>query len=123
MRADHERRVLVVDDEPTIVVTLQDDLEEHGYVVVTARDGLTALRWLADGAFAAVVTDLRLPGVDGAAVVRAAHARDLATRILVVSANFAGHEALLRAAGAEACLPKPFANREVLAWLEVRRTA
>ena len=85
VRADHERRVLVVDDEPTIVVTLQDDLEEHGFVVVTARD--------------------------------------VATRILVVSANFAGHEALLRAAGAEACLPKPFANREVLAWLEVRRTA
>lgn len=109
--------MLVVDDEPTIVVTLQDDLEEHGFEVVTARDGLTALRLLADGVFAAVVTDLRLPGVDGSVVVAAARAQDAATRILVMSANFAGQEEGLRTAGAEACIAKPFANAEVLRWL------
>lgn len=123
MRDDGSRRVLLVDDEPTILVTLQDDLEEHGFVVVIARDGLTALRLLADRPYVAVVTDLRLPGVDGVAVVQAAHARDAATRILVMSADLAGREASLQAAGAEACLAKPFANREVLAWLGAFRTA
>lgn len=123
MHADHGRRVLLVDDEPTILVTLQDDLEANGYVVVAARDGPSALRLLADGSFGAVVTDLRLPGADGAVVVQAAHARDAATRILVMSADLAGREASLRAAGAEACLTKPFANLEVLTWLGALRTA
>lgn len=115
--------VLVVDDEPTIAVTLRDDLEEQGYHVVIAADGMQALQRLGEGPFVAVVTDLRLPGVDGSMVVRQARARSAVVGILVISANFDGQRERLRTAGADAFLQKPFRNDEVIAWLRDRRSA
>lgn len=110
--------VLVVEDEPTIAVTLVDDLAEAGYRVAHEADGADAIRALAAHAFTAVVTDLRLPGADGLAVLQAARRLQPACRVMVVSAFFAagGEEAL--AAGAAAVLTKPFHNGAVLRWLE-----
>lgn len=88
--------MLVVDDEPTIVVTLQDDLQELGFEVVAARDGR------------------HRPAAAG---------RGAATRILEIAANLAGHAARLLVAGAEACWSNPFANGGVVAWLAARRSA
>lgn len=112
--------VLVVDDEPTIAVTLRDDLEDHGYHVVTAADGAEALQRLGEGSFVAIVTDLRLPGVDGVVVVRTARARSAVMGILVVSANLDGQMEQLRIAGADGFLQKPFDNEQVVAWLRTR---
>lgn len=109
--------VLVVEDEPLIAVTLRDDLEDHGYRVVSTGDGARALQLLDAQAFVAVVTDLRLPGVDGGVVVQAARAHDRHLRVLVISAHFDGQEERLTQAGAEACLRKPFANQAVVDWL------
>lgn len=109
--------VLVVDDEPSIAVTLRDDLEDQGYHVVLAADGHEALRRLGEGSFTAVVTDLRLPGLDGAMVVRAARALSSVAGILVISANLDGQQERLRSAGADAFLQKPFGNDQVIAWL------
>ncbi len=120
-RAGSAAWVLVVDDEPTIAVTLRDDLEEQGYHVVIAADGVQALQRLGEGPFVAVVTDLRLPGVDGSMVVREARARSAVVGILVISANFDGQRERLRMAGADDFLQKPFGNDEVIAWLRDRR--
>lgn len=122
-RAGSAAWVLVVDDEPTIAVTLRDDLEEQGYHVVIAADGVQALQRLGEGPFAAVVTDLRLPGADGARVVREARARSAVVGILVISANLDGQRERLRTEGADDFLQKPFGNDEVLAWLRGRRSA
>lgn len=110
-------RILLVEDEPSIAVTLADDLRDGGYEVTSLADGATAIEVLAEQPFPLVVTDLRLPRADGYAVLQAALAAAADCRVLVISAHLSGQaEALLRS-GAEALLRKPFLNERVLAWL------
>jgi DNA-binding NtrC family response regulator len=58
-------RILVVDDEKIKRVTLADDLAGQGHDVVAAADGAEALRVLEEERFDLVVTDLKMPGIDG----------------------------------------------------------
>ena len=67
-----ERHLLLVEDEAPLREATAERLGEHGYRVTEADSGEAARDLLADFAFDAVVTDLRLPGIDGAAVVELA---------------------------------------------------
>jgi CheY-like chemotaxis protein len=58
-------RILVADDEKIKRVTLARDLETQGHEVVTAGDGVEALQRLAEGRFDVIVTDLKMPKLDG----------------------------------------------------------
>src|SRR6266850_1462004 len=69
------KHLLLVDDEAPLRQAIAEQLADRGYQVEQAESGETALARLADFAFDIIVTDLRLPGVDGAAVVEAAVAR------------------------------------------------
>jgi CheY-like chemotaxis protein len=62
--------ILVVDDDPTIADILRIVLEEEGYRVVTARDGLEGLARLADARPDLVLCDVMMPGLDGRDVYR-----------------------------------------------------
>jgi CheY-like chemotaxis protein len=57
--------VLVVDDEPLVLDVLAEILAVPGYRVVTARDGYEALRVLADRDVDLMITDIKMPGLDG----------------------------------------------------------
>lgn len=58
--------ILVVDDSPTVLYALRAVLEEAGYEVATAADGIEALRLLDEGLKpAAILTDFCMPGLDG----------------------------------------------------------
>ena len=116
-------RVLLVEDEPTIAVTLGDELEEHGYRVTAVAHGDAALGVVRSSAFDAVVTDLRLPGATGIDIVRAVKQQCPRSRVLVVSAYFGGQEAVVVGAGADGVLRKPFVNRDVVAWLREQLSA
>jgi CheY-like chemotaxis protein len=59
------RRVLLVDDSPTLRAKLQHDLAEAGLQVITADDGIMALERLAAEAVDAVVSDVQMPRLDG----------------------------------------------------------
>jgi CheY-like chemotaxis protein len=61
----HIGRVLVVDDETSILDLVQTALEGEGYTVETAAEGEEALKKLDAGSYHAVVTDLKMPGTDG----------------------------------------------------------
>ena len=63
-------RVLVVDDDRQIARALATGLRSHGYEVVTAGNGETALDLLTGSPFDIVVLDLGLPGMDGHEVIR-----------------------------------------------------
>jgi DNA-binding NtrC family response regulator len=63
-------RVLLVEDEPNMARTLAKILERKGYDVATAGNGEEALRELAAGAFAVIVTDLNMPVLDGMQLLR-----------------------------------------------------
>jgi DNA-binding NtrC family response regulator len=72
---DSQKHLLIVEDEAPLRQAIAEQLGDHGYRVQQAESGEAALIKLADFAFDIIITDLRLPGVDGSAVVEAAVAR------------------------------------------------
>src|SRR6266480_4184983 len=72
---DTVKHLLLVEDEAPLRQAIAEQLADRGYHVEQAGSGEQAIAHLADFAFNIIVTDLRLPGVDGSAVVEAAVAR------------------------------------------------
>ena len=70
--ADTPKHLLIIEDEAPLRRAIAEQLSDHGYRVEQAESGEVALSKLADFAFDIIITDLRLPGVDGSAVVEAA---------------------------------------------------
>jgi DNA-binding response OmpR family regulator len=110
--------ILLVEDEPTIAVTLGDDLADAGHRVDPCPTGELALGRLLSRTYDCVITDLRLPGVSGREVVAATSARLPYCLVVVISAWFSpGEASALRELGASACIRKPFRNGDVVASL------
>jgi two-component system response regulator PilR (NtrC family) len=69
---DTQKHLLIVDDEKALREAIAERLADHGFVVEQAASGEQALARLADFAFDVIITDLRLPGIDGRRVLDAA---------------------------------------------------
>src|SRR5918993_2134396 len=69
---DSPQHLLIVDDEKALREAIAERLADHGFVVVQAGSGEEALERLAEFAFDLLITDLRLPGIDGRKVLEAA---------------------------------------------------
>ncbi|HXJ20298.1 MAG TPA: sigma-54 dependent transcriptional regulator [Polyangia bacterium] len=82
-----QARVLVVDDEEGVRSFLADALAASGHDVTQAADGETALARLAERAFHLVITDLRMPGLDGLAVVKTVRRDHPETEVIVLTAH------------------------------------
>jgi DNA-binding NtrC family response regulator len=114
-------RILVVDDEPKLGRVVAEMLELDGHAVVRAGGGRDALARLA-APFDVVVTDLRMPEVDGLAVLRAARARVPPPEVVLMTAYGTAESAVeAMKAGAADYVTKPFAMDELR--LRVRRLA
>jgi two-component system OmpR family response regulator len=109
------KRILVVDDEPTIRELVADALREAGYDVDTAANGADALQRMRRHAPDAIVLDLMMPTLDGHGFVELMrlNPRFAAIPVLVVTATYAAYEAAERL-GASACLTKPFELDELV---------
>jgi two-component system, NtrC family, response regulator HydG len=114
--------VLVVDDEPKLGRLVAEALELDGHAVVRVGGGRAALVELAQRPFDVVLTDLKMPEVDGLAVLQAAQALSPPPAVVVMTA-FGTTESAVAAmkAGAADYLTKPFALDELR--LRVRRLA
>ena len=109
-------RVLVVDDDPNIVLGIRTALEADGYDVFTAADGLSALGAVTDYDPHLVILDLGLPHLDGLAVCRAMRASGDMTPVLLLTARAAVRDRVYGLdAGADDYLGKPFDLEELLA--------
>jgi DNA-binding NtrC family response regulator len=73
--ADSSKHLLLVEDEAPLRQAIAEQLTDRGYHVEQAESGETAMARLADFAFDVIITDLRLPGMDGSALVQAAVGR------------------------------------------------
>ena len=73
--ADTTKHLLIVEDEASLREVVAERLGDNGYDVVQAANGEEAIERLAEFAFDIVITDLRLPGIDGGKVLEAALAR------------------------------------------------
>lgn len=110
-------RVLIAEDEPAIVQSLEFLLQEAGYEVYAAANGAQALELAVSHRPHLVLLDVMLPIVDGFEVCRSLRAnRDLCdTRVLMLTARGREHEmAHGLALGADAYMTKPFATKELM---------
>jgi two-component system KDP operon response regulator KdpE len=109
-------RVLVVDDDPGLRTVLRDALSRDGHEVTTAADGAQALQRLAEDSFDLVITDLSMPGMDGAGLVREIRGERSDAPILVLTVRQEEREKVaLLDAGADDYVVKPFGVAELLA--------
>ncbi|HET9069014.1 MAG TPA: ATP-binding protein, partial [Amaricoccus sp.] len=102
-------RVLVVDDVPEIAALLKERLGEEGLTVATASSGRRALAALEGGGVDAVVSDLRMPDMDGAALASEIGRRwpALADRILLITGDALGADRSRLGAGGLPLFEKP----------------
>lgn len=108
-------RVLVVDDDPKTVLLIRAYLEREGYQVLSAGDGLSALRAIREETPDLVVLDLMLPELDGMAVTRLAR-QESSVPILMLTARGAVNDRVGGLAeGADDYMAKPFAPAELVA--------
>jgi CheY-like chemotaxis protein len=101
------KSLLVVDDEPDIAAVLADILEDEGYRVVTAFHGQAALEVLARESFDLVISDLMMPVLNGAELLRRLRAEPRWAQLPVVLISAAPVDEGVRAL-ADAFLTKPF---------------
>jgi CheY-like chemotaxis protein len=105
----HPRRILVVDDEPTIRGLIAEAMVDVGYRVDLASNGAEALERLRHAVPDAIVLDVMMPRLDGYGFVERLRAepRFADIPIVVVTAAYAG-KLIAEQMGADACLTKPF---------------
>jgi DNA-binding response OmpR family regulator len=110
-------RVLIVEDEPNIVESLNFILGQAGFDVETAVDGAEALQRLRRQVYSALILDLMLPGINGFDVLRSVRSdgelKDMPVIVLTAKGQAADRQAA-EAIGATAFITKPFSNAEIV---------
>ncbi len=110
-------RFCLIDDNQMVTDALSLALRDLGHSVEVAHDGASGVALAASGAHDAVVIDMRLPGMDGAAVVAALRQAGASAALIAAS----GHDltgAAQRELGADEFLQKPFTPRALIAVAE-----
>ena len=113
------KRILLVEDEAGLVLTLTDRLESEGYEVASARDGETGLARAANENFNLLILDVMLPRKSGFDVCRELRQRGVQIPTLMLTARGQVNDKVLGLKqGADDYLTKPFDMMELLARLE-----
>ncbi|MET1247373.1 response regulator transcription factor [Sporolactobacillus sp. STCC-11] len=110
------KKIMVVDDEPSIVTLLSFNLKKAGYDVLTAANGTDALKLARDSRPDLIVLDLMLPGMDGMDVCKQLRQERYFVPILMLTAKDDELDKILGLElGADDYMTKPFSPREVVA--------
>ncbi len=110
-------KVLIVDDEPNIVMALDYSLQKQGFEVLIARDGQEALDTVKTSIPDVIVLDVMMPLVDGLEVLRQLKSKPetQAIKVLILSAkNKASDIQKGLDAGANEYLKKPFSTKKLI---------
>ncbi len=109
--------ILIVDDEPNIVMSLEFLMRKNGYQVGIARNGTEALAAIAQTPYDLVLLDIMMPDVDGLQVCRLLRQRPDRAHTKVIFLSAKTREADIQqgyAAGADLYTPKPFSTRQLM---------
>jgi two-component system alkaline phosphatase synthesis response regulator PhoP len=114
-----DKKILIVEDEPGLVLTLTDRLESEGYAVDSAREGGEALKKAAEGLYDVILLDVMLPGKSGFDVCRELRGRGSSTPILFLTARGEVADKVVGLKlGGDDYLTKPFDMMELTARVE-----
>lgn len=111
------RKILTVDDSPTVRQLLRTTLSDAGYDVVEAENGEQALKLVGDQEIDLLVTDLNMPKVDGITLIERIRQLPGKRFLPIIMLTTEGHEATRRrgkTAGASGWILKPFRPEQVL---------
>jgi len=112
------KEILIVDDEPSIVVPIQFLMEQQGYSVIVAENGHDALDVIYKYIPDLVLLDIMLPGIDGYEVCEIVRLNPKLRGIKIIFLTAKGREVEIAkglALGADAYITKPFSNAELVA--------
>jgi DNA-binding response OmpR family regulator len=114
-----EPRILLVEDEPDVVVVVSDLLRSEGYVVETERNGTTGLNRAVGEDFDLLILDVMLPGLTGLEICQAVREQGFDGAILMLTARGQLRDRVLGLrTGADDYMVKPFAPTELVARAE-----
>jgi CheY-like chemotaxis protein len=119
-------KILVVDDDPAVQMTIRLLLERAGHSVEVASDGQKGVDAFEEGSFDLLFLDIFMPGMDGIETMRHIHRRQLTVPIVVISGRPLVQDAtkepdflaMAIKLGAVSSLPKPFKPAALLAMVE-----
>ncbi len=115
------RRILLVEDEPGLVLTISDRLKSEGYDVASAADGMTGLERATREPWDVILLDVMLPGKGGFDVCRDLRQRGVTTPVIMLTARGQVLDKVLGLKlGADDYLTKPFDLLELAARIEVQ---
>ena len=109
-------KILLIEDEPSVLIAVRDSIESEGYAVRTATDGREGLRLAAENEFDLVVLDLMLPGMSGLEICQRLRDAEIETPIIMLTARATSADAAFGLKlGADDYIAKPFDVGELLA--------
>ena len=117
--------ILIVEDEPSMLMGLKDNLEFEGYEVDTAEDGESGLDKISGNKYSLVLLDVMLPKISGFDVCKKVREKGIETPIILLTARGEEIDKVLGLEfGADDYITKPFSLRELLARIRavLRRT-
>jgi DNA-binding response OmpR family regulator len=112
------KKVLIVDDEPNIVISVEFLMRREGFEVLVARDGEEGLARIQADRPDLVVLDVMMPKLDGFEVCKAVRADPTLAGVRILMLTAKGRPAEISkglSLGADDYIPKPFATRELVA--------
>lgn len=115
------KKILVIEDNPMVVKSLEFKLKKDGYTVVLAEDGRVAMQLLKDQEFDLVLTDLMLPFVNGNEIIE--HIKNVNQEVPIIVLSTSTQEDIITDAfemGVDDFITKPFSPSELS--LRVKRT-
>lgn len=109
-------KILIIEDEESIAMPLQDDLTLEGYRVQTARNGTRGLQMARENRYDLIILDIMLPELSGFQVLKTLRAEKITTPVLMLTAKSTELDKVLGLElGADDYVTKPFSPRELLA--------
>jgi len=110
-------RILIVDDEPNIVISLEYLMKKEGFQVAVATDGESALQQAADFAPDLILLDIMMPKKSGFEVCQALRADPAQAAVKIIILTAKGRETEVAkglALGADAYITKPFSTKDLV---------
>jgi len=116
------KKVLIVDDSPSVLAILKDLLDELGFAVISANNGQEAFSHIEKSRFNMIITDLKMPVMDGIEFVKRAKASPNCKFVPVVMLSSEEDEAKIaeaRKAGVSTFMKKPINKGQFTAMVQI----